>query len=85
MGFERAQRYAPVYSFQREFLAYQEKSLDIWLDAVSLGEDDRLASAAEFAEADHKIKAALIRAEAFIGLDDAFLSRMKERSIPGAR
>jgi hypothetical protein len=78
MGFEQAQRYAPIYSFQRAFLAYQDKSLDVWLDALSSAEDDKLLTPAELAEADHNIKAALIRARAFIGLDDAFLNRIKE-------
>jgi len=82
MGFKDAQRYAPIYSLQRAFSTYQDKSLDVWLDAFSAAEDDKDMSSVELAEADHKIKAALIRVKAFITLDDAFLSRLKERAAP---
>jgi len=81
MGLEETQRYAPVYAIQRAFLTYQDRSLDLWLDALSAASDEKFTSSAELADADHKLESALLRSKAFIALDDEMIALIHETSV----
>lgn len=84
MGFEAAQQYAPIYAMQRTFVIYQDRSLDLWLDALSAAADGKQTSSSELAAADHKLESAILRAKAFVALDDEMI-KLVHGASPGPR